>query len=283
MASPRQGRWHLDAGGSHCGGHTDVATRSHSAVTLQVAGHSIVPLAAFDGKACYLFWKTEDEEGIRAQVCDVQSDVLLAWKMIRARKIAEKAAETMVAEANKKDEPLKVAFPKAQVLEPPKFNWMTEGNTAFNVAQGAEISKVPELPMVGDDFMKTVFRLEAGKAGVAMNAPQTVVYVVQPIQFSPSPDVRWTLFATADFGKYAIIGETTWAAPIGHGSMNSIRTPGWNGSMAASPTFTNPQTTKTKTRKPNCRAKTRSALNATLSEAAADDAPENRAHRSTHR
>jgi hypothetical protein len=169
------------------------------------------PLAAFDGKACYLFWKTEDKKEYVPKFADVQSDVLLAWKMIRARKIAEKAADTMVAEANKKDEPLKVAFPKAKVLEPPKFSWMTEGNTALNRAQGAEISKVAELPMVGEDFMKVVFRLDAGKAAVAMNAPQTVVYVVQPIQFVPSRDVRWTQFAAADYSTYATIGQNDMA------------------------------------------------------------------------
>ena len=64
---------------------------------------------------------------------------------------------------------------------------------------------VPEVPMAGEDFMKTVFRLEPGKAGVAFNAPQTVVYVVRPIQFTPPYDVRWTDFPAEDYSKYASV------------------------------------------------------------------------------
>ena len=46
-----------------------------------------------------------------------------------------------------------------------------------------------------------------GKAGVAFNAPQTVVYVVRPSQFNPSYDVRWAMFPIEDFSKYASVGQ----------------------------------------------------------------------------
>ena len=59
--------------------------------------------------------------------------------------------------------------------------------------------------MVGEHFMKTVFGLEPGNVGVAFNAPETVVYVVRPSQFTPSYEVRWKLFEVDDFSKYASV------------------------------------------------------------------------------
>ena len=56
--------------------------------------------------------------------------------------------------------------------------------------------------------MATVFQLEPGQAGVAFNAPETVVYVVRPSEFTPSYEVRWKLFLADSFTTYAAAGVT---------------------------------------------------------------------------
>ena len=167
------------------------------------------PAVAFDGDACYLYWKSEDEKEYTPKFEDARKDILRVWKLIHARSFAKKAAEALAAEANRADKPLKTLFakrPELRVLEPAKFSWMTLGNVAFRTSQGAEICPVTDVPMAGEDFMKTVFRLEPGKVGVAFNAPQTIVYVVRPSQFVPPYEVRWAMFPTDDFGNYAPIG-----------------------------------------------------------------------------
>ncbi len=62
--------------------------------------------------------------------------------------------------------------------------------------------------MVGQDFMHTVFNLEINQTGVAMNLPQTVVYVVQLRKYSPPQDVLWQIFLAEDFSKYAIVAAS---------------------------------------------------------------------------
>ena len=55
----------------------------------------------------------------------------------------------------------------------------------------------------GEEFMRTVFHLEPGQIGVALNAPQNVAYVIQLSGLSPSHEVLWKEFEVDDFSKYA--------------------------------------------------------------------------------
>jgi hypothetical protein len=82
---------------------------------------------------------------------------------------------------------------------------MTTGNVALTAQRAPRISPVSGVPMAGETFMKTVFQLEPGQVGVAFNAPQTVVYVIRPSEFT-SYETRWRLFVHNDFGEYAAAG-----------------------------------------------------------------------------
>lgn len=157
----------------------------------------------------YLFWKTEETKD-RIPEFDgpgVRERVLKAWKAMHARPLAVKAAESLAAEARKGKQTLKQAFadrPDLKVLTPPAFSWITFGNVPLGSAPGAaRISTVPGLEYAGGEFMRTVFRLEPGRIGVAMNAPKTIAYVVRPREFSPSHEVLWKEFEVDDFAKYA--------------------------------------------------------------------------------
>ena len=49
--------------------------------------------------------------------------------------------------------------------------------------------------------------MQPGQIGVALNAPQTVAYVVRLIELSPSNEVLWPQFEVDDFRTYAAIGR----------------------------------------------------------------------------
>ena len=103
--------------------------------------------------------------------------------MIHARPLALKAAESLAAEARKTKKLLKQAFadrPDLHVVLPPPFSWITFGNVPLGSApNAARLSTVAGVDYAGEEFMRTVFHLESGQVGVALNAPQTVAYVVR--------------------------------------------------------------------------------------------------------
>ncbi len=171
------------------------------------------PEKAMDlGGNLYLFWKTEDAKEKVSKFEDegVREEALRAWKMIRARELAKKEAESLAAEAREADKPFAQVFagrPKLPVLTPPPFTWMTFGSASLSFPRQPEISAVEGVDIAGDEFMRTVFRLEPGEVGAAMNAPQTAAYAVRLIEYSPSYKVLWEWFKVDDFRKYSAVAE----------------------------------------------------------------------------
>ena len=170
------------------------------------------PEKAMDlGGNLYLFWKTEDakEKVPKFEDEGVREEVLLAWKMIRARELARKEAEALATEARETGKSLAQVFagrPKLPVLTPPTFTWMTLGSVSPSSRQ-PEISAVEGVDIAGEEFMRTVFRLKPGEAGAAMNAPQTAAYAVRLIEYSPSYKVLWEQFKVDDFRKYEAVAQ----------------------------------------------------------------------------
>lgn len=163
----------------------------------------------------FLFWKTDEAKDRVPKFEDegVRDRVLLAWKMIQARKFAMEKANELAADAAKKSgQSLKEAFandPSLQIVTPSPFSWITFGSVALGSApNAARISDVSGVDMAGEDFMRTVFHLKPGEAGAAFNAPQTVAYVVRLGELTPSWDVLWKQFEVDDFSKYAPASQT---------------------------------------------------------------------------
>jgi hypothetical protein len=160
----------------------------------------------------YLFWKTDETREDVPKFDDeaVWKEVLLAWKMVHARALARKAAEELATKANEAKKPLKELLadqPKMKVVLPAPFTWLTFGNVAASLTQPRrpQLVDVPELNLVGDDFMRKVFSLQPGESGAAMNAPQTIAYVIRLIEYTPSYRVLWDQFTIDDFVTYAEI------------------------------------------------------------------------------
>ena len=170
----------------------------------------------------YLFWVVAEKPERVPKFDDkgVREEVLQAWKMIEARKLAKKEAESLIEKAKKADKSLKGEFggkPGFEVLQPKEFSWLTRGLLPSVTSQPARISSVEGVLLPGHDFMKAVFALSKGEFGVAMNNPQTIAYAVEMIDLKPSQKVLWELFRVDDFGRYADAGYndqferiTTW-------------------------------------------------------------------------
>jgi hypothetical protein len=156
----------------------------------------------------YLFWKTDETKDLVPKFEDkgVRNEVLRAWKMIQARSLAMKEAESIAAEARKTRKTLKETLadrPGMPIIMPPPFSWMTFGNVPMGSApNAARNSDVVGVAYAGDDFMRTVFRLEPSQIGTAFNEPKTVAYVIQLDEFTPSHKVLWKEFEVDDFSKY---------------------------------------------------------------------------------
>ncbi len=153
----------------------------------------------------YLFWKTAETKQ-RVPAFDDKGErelVLRTWKLVEARQPALKEAKSLAEEAAKANKPLKEIFadrPDLKVITPPEFSWITFGD----VAEGRRpsLSAVEGVDLAGEEFMKTVFGLEPGQVGAAMNAPQTIAYVIRVSDFDPSHEKLWREFENADFQKY---------------------------------------------------------------------------------
>ena len=157
----------------------------------------------------YLFWKTADEKDRVPKFEDegVREEVLRTWKMIEARTPALAEANKLAEQARKEKKFLKHTFvdqPDLRVVQPDPFSWLTFGNVPLGSAPGAvRLSSVSGVDRPGEAFMQTVFGLAKGEVGVAMNAPQTVAYVIRMTELTPSETSLWSQFKASDYSTYA--------------------------------------------------------------------------------
>jgi hypothetical protein len=66
--------------------------------------------------------------------------------------------------------------PIRRVIAAENVSWMTSN---LLPGQTPYLSRITGIPSINDEFMRSVFGLEPGQAGVALNAPHDTVYVVK--------------------------------------------------------------------------------------------------------
>jgi hypothetical protein len=125
----------------------------------------------------YLFWKVKERKDfIPETLAEVKDQVLHAWRMIEARQLALSKARSVAAEARSTNTSLtemEVLGRKGLKVAP--FTWITQANL-FSRMTASEVEGV-ERP--GEEFRRTVYNTKAGDVAVAMNAPQTICYVIR--------------------------------------------------------------------------------------------------------
>lgn len=169
------------------------------------------PLMSQDSDLHFLAWKTKTVDERVPELDEVRPEVVRAWKMIKARKLAEEQADKYMAEAKKDKATLEAAFgkqPELQVVKPPLFSWLTTGSVALNPSNLPRISDVPGIEQPGSAFMEAVFRLEPGEFDVTSNRPETTVYVVHLLSYDRQLDALFDQFAQEPARMYqSVMGE----------------------------------------------------------------------------
>lgn len=201
----------IDLGASYIGGTQPFVSGAFAALRLRMPRRSV----DFDGNQ-YLFWKVAEERDFVPTFDQAREAVARAWRLQQARKLAEQKAQEMADEANRSGRTLKELFGvqgKYDVVETGEFTWMTESTARSpDFSPGfPEISQVSGIEKPGHDFMRAVFGLQPNQAGAALNAPQSIAYVVQAVSQSPPAVVLRERFLVAPYPGYrtvALIDET---------------------------------------------------------------------------
>ncbi|RMF87628.1 MAG: hypothetical protein D6741_20320, partial [Planctomycetota bacterium] len=156
-----------------------------------------------------------EDEGVRDRV-------LAAWKRKEARHLAERTAQEFADKANEAGKTLREVVPddrKDDVAESEPFSWYTYGDMEFAWLQGASpwfdqiVARIKDpasglittkelVESPGDKFMEAVFSLEVGKAGVAWNQPETVVYAVRLLELAPPAEELADTFLSQNVQTY---------------------------------------------------------------------------------
>jgi hypothetical protein len=139
----------------------------------------------------FLFWKIAQQETYVPELDSIRDEVVDAWKMraavAEAKKTAEKLVAKLAGDAVLPEVVKESLGPDARTIETNEFSWMSTGFSAAGMGQPG-LSNIEGVEGVDNDFMKSVFALEVGQAGFAVNQPETIVYVVRIVSDAPGDE-----------------------------------------------------------------------------------------------
>ena len=126
----------------------------------------------------YLYWKTDEVPERVPELSEVRDEIVRAWKMKQALELAKQDAQQAAERLNQSNQrPLDVYAndPNRKVVEVDSVTWMTSMGVPYLPPR---LTRLPGIKYPGDDFMRSVFSLSPGHAGIAVDNPQDTVYVV---------------------------------------------------------------------------------------------------------
>ena len=137
----------------------------------------------------YVYWRTDSVPEQIPELKDVRSQVVQAWKMEKALPLAQAQAEEMAERAGKAGQSLAEAFPEDadSVIRTTQFSWMTRGSLpaggggrpTLSLVNGIANNQPVNISGAGNDFMRSVFALDLGQMGTAVDEPRAFVYLVR--------------------------------------------------------------------------------------------------------
>ncbi len=153
----------------------------------------------------FLFWKTEEQQPYVPKFAQVHDKVLAAWKMIEARTVAQ--AGRRIGGTSSGGQQAPEGSLRGSVGAESNRNRVVHLDDHGQRAAGSlgavpRISEIEGVERIGDDFMKTVFGLQAGQIGVASNHPQDTMYVVRLAEYEQPIDQLRNEFAIERPGMY---------------------------------------------------------------------------------
>ncbi len=126
----------------------------------------------------YLYWKTDEVPESTPELEDCRSEVIKALKMKAALPKAQQEAEAAVAQLRTSNQSPKDAFRNStdhDVIEAGPLSWMKPADLPY---MAPELTRIPGIKFAGPDFMRSVFSLRQGEAGVTTDNPQANAYLV---------------------------------------------------------------------------------------------------------
>jgi hypothetical protein len=146
------------------------------------------------GRTEFTFWMTYETDDFVPDFKAAREDVLKAWTLLEARKLARAAAEKKAKEVPA-EKTLAEFFGAEKVTESGLFPWL-RSFAAFGFGE-PQLSQVEGVEYAGNEFMRSVFSLPIGGVGVAPNQPEAIFYVVRVAKRSPGDEVMRELFASS--------------------------------------------------------------------------------------
>ena len=125
--------------------------------------------------------KTDDAPEHEVALDDIRDQVIRAWKMSEARKLALEKAGELAADATERGESLQKIFAESDqysVTQTDPFTLFTVGS-AFQEQLRLRLSDVDGVDGAGPEFLEKVFQTKPGDVTVATNHAQTFAYVVR--------------------------------------------------------------------------------------------------------
>lgn len=155
----------------------------------------------------YLYWKTKNEEAHTPELASIEAAVKFAWQTEKARKLVREEAAALAKKARETPKPLSQVFPDREVKRTNAFMWYeTDLSGGFGREQPTRLSKVDNVEDAGPDFMQTVFGLDVGQVGTAMNNPENICYVIHVVTMDPSRQKLLRDFEVDHFETYMQFG-----------------------------------------------------------------------------
>ena len=145
----------------------------------------------------FLFWKIEEEDEYTPEFKDAQDEVINALKMEKALDVAKANADELVTQVNKQNVSLNAFFesdPDRQVVLSDPFTWMSGGGLPAGSQQQLRLTSISGVELAGNDFMRSVFALEVGEVCSAVNADESIVYLVRLASEEQPDPVRMERF-----------------------------------------------------------------------------------------
>lgn len=152
----------------------------------------------------YLWWKVKYEPAKVPELKDIRAAVEFAWQTREARSEARKAAEELAKQARQSPKSLAEQFPDRDVKLTNAFTWYEVDLAGeFNDQPvPTRVSRVDGVVDAGDEFMQTVFELEADQVGIGMNEPETICYVIRLTSLTPPRSQLYDSFMVDHFQTY---------------------------------------------------------------------------------
>jgi hypothetical protein len=119
---------------------------------------------------------------------EIRPEVSLAWKLSKARPLAEKAANELAEKLKKKADALKDGTIEGfrVVSIPPITRLQNSFPPSRDDSAGPEETPIPDVLYAGESFRKAYFDLQPGSVAVAPNQPRSVYYIMVPERREPA-------------------------------------------------------------------------------------------------